>query len=69
MEKNRISGQQYIITYFGIDDRAYLNMQFGLKLRGKKNNSTRAGYGFIILVQRRSVISGYRWLIEIRYIR
>ncbi len=45
-EKNVYTGQQYVITYAGIDDRAYLNMQFVSEAPWKENNSTRAGYGF-----------------------
>ena len=44
--KNVYTGQQYVITYAGIDDRAYLNMQFVSEAPWKENNSTRAGYGF-----------------------
>ena len=43
---NTYRGKQHVITYAGIDDRAYLNMQFVSEAPWKENNSTRAGYGF-----------------------
>ena len=43
---NRYTGKQYVVTYAGINDRAYLNMQFVSEAPWSENNATRAGYGF-----------------------
>lgn len=44
--ENVYTGQQHVITYSGISDRAYLNMQFLSEAPWKENNSVRSGYGF-----------------------
>jgi len=43
---NTFRGKQHVITYAGIGDRAYLNMQFVSEAPWSENNATRAGYGF-----------------------
>jgi len=43
---NTYRGKQHVITYAGIGDRAYLNMQFVSEAPWSENNATRAGYGF-----------------------
>ena len=43
---NTYRGKQHVIAYAGIDDRAYLNMQFVSEAPWSENNAVRAGYGF-----------------------